>query len=205
MRARAGTIEVGDRVLVRILARAGKQKLADSWERDPYVVLEQPNHDIPVFVVQLENGKGPDRRTLHHNHLLSVTTLPMLPQKEPPKVMPRRKKQQVIQEDKVSSAGSVSTKTDVTMKGVLYSVTDERDTPAVLPEDGTGTISEVTGMQISDNVVESSGSSGECFLPIVVIWGKSTLERIQKLTSLYQRVRFYYLQVWLTRVELMQI
>ena len=160
LRARAGTIEVGDRVLVRILAHGGKHKLVDNWERDPYVVLEQPNHDIPVFVVQLENGKGP-RRTLHRNHLLSVTTLPMLPQKEPPKVMPRRKRQQVIQEDKVSSAGSVSTKTDVSMMGVLYSVTDDRDTPAVLPGDGTGTISEVTGMQISDNVVESSVSSGE--------------------------------------------
>ena len=124
------------------------------------MVLEQPNHDIPVFVVQLENGKG-SRRTLHRNHLLSVTTLPMLPQKEPPKVVPRRKRQQVIQEDTVSSAGSVPTRTDVGMMGVLYSVTDDRDTPAVLPEDGTGTISEVTGIQISDNVVESSVSSGE--------------------------------------------
>ena len=87
LRARAGIIEVGDRVLVRILAHGGKHKLADNWERDPYVVLRQPNHDLPVFVVQLENGKGP-RRTLHRNHLLSVTALPILPQKEPPKVTP---------------------------------------------------------------------------------------------------------------------
>ena len=75
--------------------------------------------------------------------------------------MPGRKRQQVIQEDKVSSAGSVSTKTDVSMMEVFYSVTDDRDTPAVIPDDGTETISEVTGMQISDNVVESSVSSGE--------------------------------------------
>ena len=95
------------------------------------MVLEQPNHDIPVFVVQLKNGKGP-RRTLYRNHLLSVTTLPALPQKEPPKVTPRRKRQRVIQKDKVSRAGSVSSKTDVSMMGVLYSVTDDRDTPTVL-------------------------------------------------------------------------
>ena len=44
---------------------------------------------------------------------------------------------------------------------MVYSVTDGRDTPAVLSEDGTGTVSEVTGMQINDNVVESSVSSGE--------------------------------------------
>ena len=131
LRTRAGTIEIGDRVLVRILAHGGEHKLADHWERDPYVVLEQPNHDIPVFVVQLEHGKG-TRQTLHRSHLLSVTTLPALPQKEPSKVMPRRKRQQVIHGDKVSSAGSVSAKTDVSMMGVLYSVTDDRDTPAVL-------------------------------------------------------------------------
>ena len=44
---------------------------------------------------------------------------------------------------------------------MFHSVTDDRDKPAVLPEDGTETISEVTGMQISDDVVESSVSSGE--------------------------------------------
>ena len=38
-----------------------------------------------------------------------------------------------------------------------------------------------------------------------VFCGKSTLERIQKLTYLHQGVRFYYLQVWLTQVILMHI
>ena len=99
--------------------------MADNWERDPLVLLEQPNHDIPVFLAQLGNGEMP-RRTLHRNHLLSVTTLPVLPQKEPLKVTPRRKQQQVIQENEVSSAGGVSsevfTDTDVGMMGEVDSI-----------------------------------------------------------------------------------
>ena len=104
LRAWGGTIEVGGRVLVRILAHEGKHKWADNWEREFYVVLEQPNHDIPVLVVQLENKKGP-WPTLHHNHLLSVTTLPVLPQKESPKVMPRRKRQQIFRKIKYQVQG----------------------------------------------------------------------------------------------------
>ena len=79
------------------------------------------------------------------------------------------------------------------MMGVFYSVADDRDTPAVLPEDGTGTISKVTGMQISDNVVESSVSSGEEGDHVFTHSGDlSTLERFQKLTSLYQRLRLSF-------------
>lgn len=74
-RVRGGTIAVHDRVLVRVLAHEGKHKLADRWESQPYLVLAQPNPDIPVFIVQQEDGRGP-RRTLHRNHLLPVSTLP---------------------------------------------------------------------------------------------------------------------------------
>ena len=61
MKTRGATVQTGDRVLVKALAFDGKHKLADRWEEDPYVVLSQPNQDIPVFVVQRESGGGRKR------------------------------------------------------------------------------------------------------------------------------------------------
>ena len=71
--ARAVTIEVGGRVLVRILAHGGKHKLADKWEHDPYVVLEQPNtflvrisgHVITKWKLR-KNISGGQHLRLHH-------------------------------------------------------------------------------------------------------------------------------------------
>lgn len=70
-RVRGNNIEVGDRVLVKILAFDGKHKLSNRWEEDPYIILSKPNPDIPVFVVKKENGEG-RQRTLHRNLLLPV-------------------------------------------------------------------------------------------------------------------------------------
>ncbi len=78
---RGATVEVGGRVLVKILAHIGKDKLADRWEQCPYLVLQQPNSDIPVFVVQREDGIGP-KKTLHRNHLLPISSLPIPQQKD---------------------------------------------------------------------------------------------------------------------------
>jgi hypothetical protein len=55
---RGGMVEVGDTVLVKIVAWDGKHKLSEHWEDQPYVVLKQPNLDIPVFVVRREDGTG---------------------------------------------------------------------------------------------------------------------------------------------------
>ena len=44
-KVRAGTLSVGDRVLVRILAYEGKHKIADRWDDKAYVVDSQPNPD----------------------------------------------------------------------------------------------------------------------------------------------------------------
>lgn len=40
-----------------------------------YVVIKKNNLDIPVFVMQKENGEG-NERTLHKNHLLPIGNLP---------------------------------------------------------------------------------------------------------------------------------
>jgi len=74
--ARAAVLEVGDRVLVKILAVKGKNKIADRWEDNPYIILDQFNDDIPVYNVQRENGEGPIR-TLHRKHLLPIGSLPV--------------------------------------------------------------------------------------------------------------------------------
>ena len=61
LRVRGATIEPGDRVLVKIMTFEGKHKLADRWKDEPYVVLQQPNPEIPVFVVQREGRDGRNR------------------------------------------------------------------------------------------------------------------------------------------------
>ena len=87
LKVRGATLEVGDRVLVKTLAFDEKHKLADRWEEFAYIVISQPNKDIPVFVVEREDGEG-RRRSLHRNHLLPIGYL--LPD-EQPKPKPRKK------------------------------------------------------------------------------------------------------------------
>ena len=55
---------VGDRVLVRKLVFSGRSKLADKWERDPYIVIEQPVSNIPVYRVWEESGTDKVRTLL---------------------------------------------------------------------------------------------------------------------------------------------
>ncbi|XP_062578027.1 adenylate cyclase, terminal-differentiation specific-like [Saccostrea cucullata] len=64
-------IQLGDRVLVKIVAFDGKHKIADKWEEEPYLVIEHPNPEIPVYKVQKETTKG-KTRTLHRNLLLPI-------------------------------------------------------------------------------------------------------------------------------------
>ena len=54
----------------------GRHKIANRWSEEIYVVVEQPNTDIPVFVVKRE-GKSQATRTLHRNLLLPVNFLPL--------------------------------------------------------------------------------------------------------------------------------
>ena len=74
---RGGTVEVGDRVLVKIVSFDGKHKIADRWEDTPYLVIKKPNNDIPVFCVKREDGDGPER-VLHRNLLLPIGSLPLI-------------------------------------------------------------------------------------------------------------------------------
>ena len=75
LKVRESTVDVNDRVLVRNVGLKGKHKLADRWSRDVYIVISQPNKDIPVYRVQSECG-GPVR-TLHRNMLLPFSAIPI--------------------------------------------------------------------------------------------------------------------------------
>ena len=66
------SLEIGDLVLLKNVGLKGKHKLADKWKSDVYVVIDQPNPDIPVFKVALEKGEGV-AKILHRNFLLPLS------------------------------------------------------------------------------------------------------------------------------------
>ena len=69
--ARGSTLQVGDCVLVCNVGLKGKQKLADKWKNDIYMVTEIPYPDMPVFKVQKEGSR--EEKVLHRNMLLPLT------------------------------------------------------------------------------------------------------------------------------------
>lgn len=71
LKVRGIDLHDGDRVLVKVVAFDGKHKIADKWEEEAYIVLRQPNKEVPVYVVQREDGTG-KKRTLHRNLLLPI-------------------------------------------------------------------------------------------------------------------------------------
>ena len=73
---RGAIVQVGDRVLVKIVKFEGKHKISDRWENTPYTVIDQPNKDIPVYIVQKE-GDCDFKRTLHRNLLLPISSNPI--------------------------------------------------------------------------------------------------------------------------------
>ena len=75
LKVRESAVQPGDIVLIKNVGLKGKQKLADRWNRQPYVVIDQPNKDIPVFAVKREHGKGKSK-LLHRNLLLPFMSLP---------------------------------------------------------------------------------------------------------------------------------
>ena len=54
----------GDVVLVRNDQVDGKRKLKDCWGDEVYTVCSQVNVDVPVYIIENQQGK---RQTLHQN------------------------------------------------------------------------------------------------------------------------------------------
>lgn len=78
-RVREATLNIGDRVLIRNVGLRGKQKLADKWDKDQYIVIGVPDKNIPVYNVQKEFG-DPTVKTLHRNMLLPFSAIPGIPE-----------------------------------------------------------------------------------------------------------------------------
>lgn len=74
-KVREATVNIGDRVLIRKVGLKGKNKLADKWDKDPYVVVGQPDPKIPVFQVKKESDTN-TLKILHRNMLLPFSTIP---------------------------------------------------------------------------------------------------------------------------------
>ncbi|VDI39873.1 Hypothetical predicted protein [Mytilus galloprovincialis] len=112
-RARGAILQPGDRVLVKVVAFEGKHKIADKWEEDTYRIVRQPNKDIPVYVVQKENGEG-RKRTLHRNLLLPIGHLPGLEKATEPKRNPAPRKPPIktVLEEKKTNSDSTKEETD---------------------------------------------------------------------------------------------
>jgi hypothetical protein len=62
----------GDTVLLKNVGLKGKNKLMDRWQQDPFIVIDQPNQDTPVYTVKRDRIK----KNIHRNLLLPVL-LPM--------------------------------------------------------------------------------------------------------------------------------
>ena len=69
-KARAAKLYSGDRVLVKVLAFEGKHKIQDKFEGGTYIVVDQPNEEIPVYRVRSEVSDVV--KTLHRNHLFPI-------------------------------------------------------------------------------------------------------------------------------------
>ena len=73
---RSSKLETGDLVLVHQQGFRGKHKIQDRWENKPYVVIDRPYPDMPVYKVQLEDGDGKPE-VLHRNLLFPLLSRKM--------------------------------------------------------------------------------------------------------------------------------
>ena len=63
----------GTQVLVKQTGFQERHKIADVWEDDVYIIIDQPHRDIPVYTVENQTSEG--TKTVHRNLLLP---LPMI-------------------------------------------------------------------------------------------------------------------------------
>ena len=69
-------------MLVKNVGIRGKHKIGDQWEQEPYVVIDQPNDDIPVYEVRRQHTRSRKTRLLHRILLLPFMYLPRIEEEE---------------------------------------------------------------------------------------------------------------------------
>lgn len=65
-------------MLLQNMRAKGRGKLADRWDRQPYVIVKQPDAELPVYVIRREVG---DFEKVVHRNLLRPCSLPLPPEK----------------------------------------------------------------------------------------------------------------------------
>lgn len=128
-RVRGVTLMEGDRVLVRVVSFDGKHKIQDRWEDHPYIIIKQPNNEIPVFKVRREDGQG-RIRTLHRNLLLPIGT-----KLASPTPAPRNRKRRTIRNQEVEEPTTQQKNSDSDEENFLY-LTGLPPVSVELSEDG---------------------------------------------------------------------
>ena len=58
LRARSSVLRLKDRMLVKNAGKRGRCKIADLWEKNPYIIIDQLNDDIPVYRVKREGVRS---------------------------------------------------------------------------------------------------------------------------------------------------
>ncbi|XP_071087529.1 uncharacterized protein [Haliotis cracherodii] len=165
LKTRGASVQIGDRVLVKALAFDGKHKLAGRWEEDPYVILLQPNQDIPVFVVQRESGEG-RKRTLHRNHLLPIGSVPAImdnnrvPAAKKPTPRPRKTVKKTIEEDIQENKES-----DYDAPFYFPAVTEDATIISEDTVEESAATSETTGDDLQSLGVAGDASGGDDHIP----------------------------------------
>ena len=127
VKVRGASLHPGDHVLVRKVGLKGKQKLADRWEEEVWVVTSQPDASIPVFTVRQLDGRGRSR-TLHRNMLLPVKSVSSMPSAERQSTPPtprvtrsktRAKEQaQLVKDSRLSAVGRCSSEESLLSEAV---------------------------------------------------------------------------------------
>ena len=75
-------LSLGDLVLVKNIGLSVKHRIADIWEHKSYVVVSQPNRDVPVYDVKDTSTRARKTRLLHRILLLPFMGLPRVEQSE---------------------------------------------------------------------------------------------------------------------------
>ena len=123
-KVRDSTLQLGDTVLVRNVGLKGKCKLADKWDKQPYIVEEIPNEGIPVYKVKKASGLG-KLKTLHRNMLLPFMFIP--------ETQDRERQEAEIQNEKEETERSEAETTDSETEAGRYIIPQRRrhQTPPV--------------------------------------------------------------------------
>ena len=130
MKVRHLVLKQGDRVLFKNIHIRGKQKLANRWNREPYVIDPQPDSTIPVYVIRPEYVKGKLKpKTVHRNLLLPIYSLPTeeLVHQIRKSVSPSKCKTSDIAHNKEPIAEYVETEADHVSRNQLSDESDSDD------------------------------------------------------------------------------